>query len=156
MTTVALQALADLGILLFALLSGIHHTTPERLVNEPWPVGTRIVIVHHVADSVMMLTPPALAGSLEPEPSIALNGDIRCVGASMCVIRLADRAIDSTLPHELAHAVDVLSDGLMDGHISGFMPFLRPQWRPDWCSVSSWLSDVEWTATASAHYGRLW
>lgn len=156
MSAVALQALAELSVLLFALLSGIHHTTPERLAIEPWPLGTRIAIVHHVDDSVMVLTPPPPVGSLEPEPSIALNGDIRCVGASMCVIRLADRAVDSTLPHELAHAVDVLSDGLMDGRILGFMPFPRPEWRPDWCSVSSWFSDVEWTATASAHYGRLW
>ena len=85
-----------------------------------------------------------------------LNGDIRCAWTSHCVIRLAERATDGTLPHEMEHALDALSDGVMDGRLFGLVPFPRPVVQPAWCADWCWESDVEWMASAAEHHRRLW
>ena len=57
MVNASLHTLGELAILLLGLLSGIHHTTTDRVATEAWPAATRIVVVHGVSDSEMVCYP---------------------------------------------------------------------------------------------------
>ena len=156
MVNASLHTLGELAFLLLGLLSGIPHTTPDRLATEAWPVATRIVVVHGVPDSEMVLLPGEQPSGRSLDHVSMLNGNIRCAWTSHCGIRLAERATADTLPHEMEHARDALTDGVMDGRLFGLMPFPRPVVQPAWCADWCWESGIEWIPSAAEHHRRLW